>query len=152
MAATLAEILLPPAVQPQVVSDCLKLINDEVAEKSGVSGAAIKLAYRTAKTFAPTYLHTTMEAVLPDIAEKLQPFWADFNAAGGSDFGDYLTKRGEEVSEALLEMADHRATLSERPVIVKAYQAVRSSAAKHIEAALPQVGQLVMRYAASYTG
>jgi hypothetical protein len=152
MAATLAEILLAPAVQPQVVSDCLTLVNDEVADKSGVSGAAIKLAYKTAKTFAPTYLHTTMESLLPDIVEKLQPFWADFDAAGGSDFGDYLTKRGEEVSETLLEVADHRATLSDRPVIVKAYQTVRSSASKHIEAALPQVGQLVAKYAASYAG
>jgi hypothetical protein len=149
MAASLPEILLAPGTRPQVVSDCLTLIDHEVGEKSGVSGTGIKLAYKTAKTFAPNYLHNTVESLLPDIADKLQPFWADFNEAGGSDFGDYLSKRGEEVSEALLEMADRRSKMSDRPVIVKAYHAVRSSAAKHIEAALPQVGALVTKYAAS---
>ncbi len=144
MAATLAKILLAPGTQPQVISDCLTLIDQEVAEKSGV----MKLAYKTAKAFAPNYLHNTMESVLPDVVEKLQPFWADFNESGGSDFGDYLSKRGEEVSEALLQMADHRAKLSDRPIIVKAYQSVRGSAAKHIETALPQVGALVAKYAA----
>jgi hypothetical protein len=150
MAATLPEILLAPSVKPQVITDCLALIDQEVSDKSGVSGAGIKLAYKTAKTFAPSYLHNTVESLLPDMAGKLQPFWADFNTAGGSDFGDYLSKRGEEVSEALMEMADQRAKVSDRPVIVKAYQTVRSSAAKHIEAALPQVGQLVMKYAAKH--
>jgi hypothetical protein len=31
-------------------------------------------------------------------------------------------------------------------VIVKAYRSVRSGAAKHVEAALPQVGGLVLKY------
>ncbi|HUC59417.1 MAG TPA: hypothetical protein VMA95_18585 [Streptosporangiaceae bacterium] len=149
MAATLAEILLAPGTLPHVVDDCLTLIDREVSDKSGVGGTGIKLAYKTAKTFAPNYLHNTMESLLPDIADKLQPFWADFSESGGSDFGDYLSKRGEEVSEALLQMADHRATLSDRPVIVKAYQAVRGTAARHIEAALPAVGQLVAKYASA---
>ncbi len=147
MAATLAEILLAPGTQPQVIDDCLTLIDEEVNDKSGMSGAGIKLAYKTAKAFAPNYLHNTVETLLPDMAGRLQPFWADFSAAGGSDFGDYLSKRGDEVSEALLQMADERAQMSDRPIIVKAYQTVRSSAGKNIEAALPAVGTLVAKYA-----
>jgi hypothetical protein len=147
MAATLQQILLAPDVQPRVVSDCLSLIEEQVSEKSGVSGTAVKLAYKTASTFAPGYLRTTVENLLPDIVEALAPYWADFSTSGGSDFGDYLAKRGDEVSEALLRVSDHHAEASNRPVIVKAYQAVRSGAAKHIEAALPAVGKLVLNYA-----
>jgi len=40
MAATLHEILLAPEVQPRVVADCNALIEHEVSEKSGVSGAS----------------------------------------------------------------------------------------------------------------
>ena len=36
---------------------------------------------------------------------------------------------------------------SERPTIVRAYKAVRGSASKNIEAALPAVGDLVQKYA-----
>lgn len=146
MTASLQQILLTPDVQPQVVTDCLKLIEDEVSEKSGVSAAAVKLAYKTAATFAPGYLRTTVENLLPDIVEALAPYWSDFTASGGSDFGDYLAKRGEEVAESLLKVSDHHAGESKRPVIVKAYQTVRGGAAKHIEAALPNVGKLVLKY------
>jgi hypothetical protein len=45
-------------------------------------------------------------------------------------------------------VTDAKAGSSGRPTIVKAYGSVRGSAAKHIEAALPRVGDLVMRYVA----
>jgi hypothetical protein len=85
--------------------------------------------------------------MLPDMVVKLDPFWADFRASGGSGFGDYLAKRGEEVAEALLTVTDALAEESERPTVVKAYKSVRGSAAKHVQAALPRVGDLVMKYA-----
>jgi len=146
MAPTLQEILLTPDARPRVLADCQKLIDQEVADKSGASGAAIKLAYKTATSFAPDYFRTTLEKMLPQIADKLEPYWADFSASGGSEFGDYLSKRGPDVSEDLLSLTDQIATVSRRPVIIKAYRAVRGSAAKHVEAALPRVGDLVMKY------
>ena len=147
MAPTLDQILLTPENQPNVVADCLTLIEQEVKGKSGVSGAAVKLAYKTAKTFAKGYLRETVESLLPDLVAALEPYWADFTASGASGFGDYLAKRGDEVSEALLAVSDERAKISERPVILKAYGTVRGSAAKHITAALPAVGALVEKYA-----
>jgi hypothetical protein len=147
MAATLQEILLAPDAQPKVLADCQTLIDQEVADKSGVSGAAIKLAYKTATSFAPGYFRKTLEDTLPQIVDKLEPYWADFTASGGSEFGDYLSKRGPEVAEDLLSLTDQIAAVSKRPAIVKAYRAVRGSAAKNVEAALPRVGDLVMKYA-----
>jgi hypothetical protein len=148
MAATLQEILLTPETQPKVVTDGKVLIDQEVSEKSGISGTAVKLAYKTATSFAPGYFHNTVEDLLPQLAEQLEPYWADFSASGGSEFGDYLAKRGDEVAEALLSLTDSLAEASERPIIVKAYRTVRGSAGKHIQAALPRVGDLVMKYAA----
>jgi hypothetical protein len=147
MAATLQEILLSPENRPQVVADCNALIEHEVSEKSGISGTALKLAYKTASTFAPGHIRHMIGILLPDMVDNLQPFWADFNASGGSDFGDYLTKRGDEVAEAMLAVTDARAAGSGRPVIVRAYRSVRGGAARHIQAALPQAGDLVLKYA-----
>jgi hypothetical protein len=148
MAATLHEILLAPETQPAVVADCLKLIEQEVSGKSGLSGTAVKLAYKTANAFASGYLQHTVESLLPDFVAELEPFWADFAASGAAGFGDYLVKRGDEVSEALLSVTDAKAKVSERPTIIKAYGAVRGGAAKHIVAALPNLGVLVQKYAA----
>ena len=148
MAATLQEMLLAPDTQPQVVDDCLTLIHQEVSGKSGVSGAAVKLAYKTANTFASGYLRAMVEKLVPEMVGQLDPYWADFTASGAGDFGDYLVKHGDEVSEALLSVTDAHAELSTRPTILKAYRAVRGGASKHVTAALPNLGALIQKYAA----
>ena len=147
MAATLQDMLLAPQIQPQVIADCEKLIDSQVSDMSGISGTAVKLAYKTVKTFSSGHIHYMAETLLPRMTEVLQPYWADFNAGGGGSFGDYLAKREDEVGEALLSITDERGRNSSRPTIVKAYNTVRGSAAKHVRAALPEVGALVQRYA-----
>jgi hypothetical protein len=147
MAATLQEFLLAPDSRPQVIGDCYLLLDQQVAEQSGISGTAVKLAYKTVNTFKPGHIRFMVESLLPEMVDHLEPYWADFTASGGSEFGDYLAKRGEEVSQALLSVTDQRAAASGRPVVIKAYGTVRGSAGKHIAAALPQLGDLVLKYA-----
>ena len=149
MTATLEEILLAPDTQPKVIADCHALVQQQVSDQSGISGTAVKVAYKTVNTVLPGHIRYMVESLLPEIVDRLQPYWADFGTSGSSEFGDYLAKRGEEVSEALLSVTDARAAASGRPIVIKAYKTVRGSAGKHIEAALPRVGDLVMRYAAS---
>ena len=145
--ATLQELLLTPENQPHVIDDCLTLIDQEVKGKSGVSGTAVKLAYKTANAFASGYLRGMVELLAPDMIIELEPFWADFTTSGAGDFGDYLVKHGDEVSEALLSVTDRRAQTSTRPTILKAYKTVRGGASKHVTAALPALGVLVQKYA-----
>ena len=148
MAATLQEILLTPETQPQVTDDCFKLLEQELSDKSGVSGTAVKLAYKTVNAFMPGHVYHMVDKMLPDMVVQLEPFWADFRTSGGSGFGDYLAKRGDEVAQALLTVTDTRAANSGRPTVIRAYGSVRGSGAKHVQAALPRVGDLVMKYAA----
>ncbi len=148
MAATLQEILLAPGTQPMVIADCFRLIEQEVSGMSGVSGTAVKLAHKTVNTFMPGHIRHMVKVLLPEMVDQLEPYWADFSTSGGSEFGDYLAERGAEVSQALLSVTDARAAASGRPTVIKAYRAVRGSAAKHVEAVLPHVGDLVLKYAA----
>jgi hypothetical protein len=129
MAATLRDTLLAPEVQPQVVADCEALVNGEVATMSGVSGTAVKLAYKAVRTYDASHIHYMIQALLPELADALQPYWTEFTAAGGGVFGDYLAKNEDEVGKALLAITDER-----------------GRAAKHVKAALPAVGALVERY------
>jgi hypothetical protein len=147
MAATLQQILLAPDTQPQVMADCYTLIEQEISDKSGMSGTAVKLAYKTVNAFMPGHVRHMVGVLLPDMVAQLEPFWVDFGASGSSGFGDYLVKRNDEVAQALLSVTDARAAASNRPTVIKAYGSVRGSAVKHVEAALPRVGDLVMKYA-----
>ena len=147
MPATLQDILLAPGTKPQVVADCRALVDQQVKDKSGISATALKLGYKTVTSFAPGYLNDTIDSMLPEFVAQLEPFWVEFVASGSAQFGDYLSKRGPEVAEALLTVTDTMAGRSERATIVKAYKAVRGGAAKHIEAALPAVGDMVQKYA-----
>jgi hypothetical protein len=147
VAATLQQILLAPDTRPKVTADCFTLIEQELADKSGISGTAVKIAYKTVNAFMPGHVRTMVEKLLPDMVDKLAPYWDDFSTSGGSEFGDYLAKHGEEVAKELLSVTDARAAASGRPTIIKAYGTVRGGAAKHVEAALPRVGNLVLKYA-----
>jgi hypothetical protein len=147
MPATLSEMLLGPATLPHVVADCRALVDQEISAKSGVSATAIKVAYKAVTAFAPGYYQNALTNMIPGFTEQLEPFWAHFVRSGGSSFGDYLAKNGDEASEALLQVTDRLAGTSDKGAIVKAYKAVRGGASKHIEAALPNLGDMIQRYA-----
>jgi hypothetical protein len=144
--ATLQEMLTPD-LAPNFVADCQALIDGEVDSKGGLSGTAVKAAYKVVTAFAPGYYTHTLQAITPDMIDALEPFWADFLASGTAEFGDYLPKHGEAVSEAMLAVTDHMAEVSGRATIVKAYKMVRGSAGKNIEAALPNLGAMIQKYA-----
>jgi hypothetical protein len=147
MTTLLQDSLLAPEVKPALIDDCLALIDDEVAAMSGMSGTAVKLAYKTVNKFAAGHVRHMVSSLLPRMAEELQPYWAGFRISGEPDFGGYLVPRGPEVAQALLTVTDARAAASGRPTITRAYGSVRGSAGRHVEAALPQVGALVQKYA-----
>jgi hypothetical protein len=146
--ATLQDTLLAPGTKPHVVADVQAMIDAEVDGKSGLSGVGLKVAYKAVTSFASGYYQSVVENMLPAMVAQLESFWADFTAAGGGSFGDYLPKRGGEVCEALLSVTDQMARDSSRAAVVKAYNAVRGGASKNIEAALPSLGALVQKYAA----
>jgi hypothetical protein len=147
MTATLSEALLAPDTRPLVVADGKAVLEQQVSGLSGISGAAIKIAYKTVVVFSADHIRYMIDSLLPQMAEELEPYWTEFNAAGEGDFGAFLADHGEKVSEALLSVTDARGRASTRPVIIKAYNAVRDRASKHVQASLPQVGALVQKYA-----
>jgi hypothetical protein len=143
----LQELLLTPEKMPHLVADTQALVDNELSNK-GITAAPLKAAYKAVTAFAPGYYQEAITAIIPGVVHQLNPFWADFLASGGADFGDYLAKRGPEASEALLAVTDDMASKSGRGAVVKAYQLVRGGAGKNIETALPALGALIQKYAA----
>jgi hypothetical protein len=144
--ATLQELLLAPENGPRLIADTQALVDNEIASK-GITAAPLKAAYKAVTSFAPGYYQEAVSTMLPGMVHQLEPYWADFATSGGADFGDYLAKRGDEVSESLLAVTDEMAAGSGRKPVVKAYQMVRGSAGKNILTALPALGAMVQKYA-----
>jgi hypothetical protein len=144
--ATLQDVVLTPENAPHLIADTKALVDSELSSK-GITAAPLKAAYKAVTAFAPGYYDEAITAILPGVVYQLEPFWADFKTSGGADFGDYLAKRGDEATEALLAVTDDMAQNSGRAAVVKAYQLVRGSAGKNVEPALPALGALVQKYA-----
>lgn len=149
MADTLKAILLDSGRRPAVVADLENLVDEEVADKGGVSGAVIKTGFAAVKKVKPGIIGSAVDSLLDEFTAALEPFYADYKATGGADFGDYLSGRGDEAADALLGVTDARAEKSTRDSIKKVYGKLRPNGKKNVEEALPRLGKLIDKYAAT---
>ncbi len=149
MTQTLNTILLDPARRPTVIADLQTLVDQEVSDSGGVSGAVIKTGYAAAKKIKPGLVPSAVEKLLPDFATALQPFYADYRAQGGADFGAYLAARPDQAANALLSVTDSKAQESSSDGLRKAYSTMRPKGQKSVEQALPRLGRLIDRHASA---
>ncbi|MDQ0378174.1 DUF6918 family protein [Amycolatopsis thermophila] len=149
MADTLKEILLDSSRRPAVVSDLETLVDEEVSDKGGVSGAVIKTGFAAVKKIKPGIIGSAVDSLLDDFAAALEPFYADYRAQGGADFGAFLSGRGDQAADALLGVTDARAAKSSRDSIKKVYEKLRPNGKKNVEEALPRLGKLIDKHAAA---
>ena len=159
MADTLKEILLDSSRRPNVVTDLQNLIDEEVANKGGLSGTAIKTGYAAVKKMKPGIIGAAVDSLLDEFVAALEPIYADFKASGASDFGSYLPTRSD-AADALLSVTDARAEKSSRESIKKVYNTrkdqalievynkLRPKGKENVEEALPRLGKLIDKYAA----
>jgi hypothetical protein len=143
----LKDILLEAGKRPRVVTDCEKLIDEEVASKGGLSGLAVKGAFAMVKAVKPGMIHEAVDGLLDSFVARIEPFYAEFQAnAGGKKLPDYLTARSGEVADALLGITDDRAKRSSNGTLRKAYEKLRPQGKKHVEEAMPRLGRLIEKH------
>lgn len=142
---TLKDILLVPGNRPKVVSDCVTLVQEEVDSKGGLSGLAIKAAYAVVKAVKPGFISEAIDHMLDDFVGKLEPFWADAQAKN-EPVGALMNARAGEVADALLSISDARAARAKNAGVKKAYEKLRPTGKKNVEAAVPRLGRLVAKY------
>jgi hypothetical protein len=147
VADSLKDTLLDPARRPSVVADLAALIDAEVADKSGVSGLAVKGGYSLLKKINSSFVPEAIDGMLPDFVARLEPYYAEHTAAPSGSLSDFLTARSAEVADALLGVTDDRAESSRRESVKKVYAKLRPQAKKHVEEALPRLGALIENHA-----
>jgi hypothetical protein len=138
-----ARLLDDKSKRPRILTDCERLIDDEVSSKGGLSGLAIKGAYKVVCAVKPGIIRESMDMLLDDFVKRLEPFYADHRKAGAApaQFGDTLNRRSGEVADALLGITDDRAKRAKNATLKSAYEKLRPQAKKHVEEAVPRVGR-----------
>jgi hypothetical protein len=145
---TLNDILLVPGTRPKLIADCGKLIEEEVDSKGGLTGLLVKGSFAVVKAVKPGFVSEAVDHMLDDFVKRLEPFWADAQAKN-EPVGALMNARAPEVADALLAISDERAARAQNQTLKKAYEKLRPTGKKHVEAAVPRIGRLIAKYASA---
>jgi hypothetical protein len=129
-----------------VVADACEVLEQEVGDKSGLGGIAIKGAYSIVKGIKPSFVQEVVDGLLDDFLVALDPLFQEALERKEAP-GRHLAANGDRVADALLAITDARAARSSRAVIRKTYDKLRPTAKKHVSAAAPRLGQMLDRHA-----
>ncbi|MEM1349955.1 MAG: hypothetical protein AAGI01_15450 [Myxococcota bacterium] len=131
-----------------VIEDTVRLIDDEVSRKSGLSGMAIKGGYKVVKKLqGGRMIHKAVDMLLDDFTGALAPVHDEFRAQGDvTSFSDFLVQQNMRASDALLKITDDKAARAKTRVLKKTYDQLRGQAERHVVDALPGVGRLIDRH------
>ena len=146
--ATLQELLGGSDKRGRLIDDALRVLDAEVADKSGLSGIAVKTAYKVVKGISPGFLPQVVDHLLNDFLSALDPLYQESVAKGVPARG-HLQSNAGRVADALLGITDARARNAKHPVVKATYEKLRGQAKKHVEAAVPRLGELFEKYTTS---
>jgi len=129
-----------------VVDDACRVLDLEVADKGGVSGFAIRTAYKLVQGIKPGFVREVVDHLLDDFLGALDPVYQEALQKKQAP-GAYLRQNSSRVADALLGITDRRAERAQRAVIKKTYEKLRPSAKKHVEQAAPRLADMLERHA-----
>lgn len=139
--ATLVELLGSGDKRARVIDDSLHVLDAEVDDKSGLSGIAIKTAYKIVKGISPGFLRQVVDHLLDDFLKALDPLYQEAVAKNVAPRAHLQSNPGR-VADALLAITDGRARGAKNQLVKGTYEKLRGQAKKHVEAAVPRLGEL----------
>lgn len=145
MSATLVEQLARPPRREQVIKECVELIDAQVKSK----GFIIKSAYATIKAIKKGFVPETVDSLLDEWLDKIQPHYEKWQATKPSSFSDYVIARSDDVAEDLLKVTDGRAERTSHTTAKKMYGKMRDGAKRNVVEAMPDLARMIERHLAA---
>jgi hypothetical protein len=149
--ASLLEQLGGGDTRGKVIDDACHVLDQEVADKSGITGLAIKGAYKVVQGVKPGFVREVVDALLDDFLRALDPLYQE-SITKQRPAGGYLRENSSRAADALLAVTDKRAQDAKRQMIRSAYEKLRPMAKKQVEGAMPRLGDLLERHASKPAG
>lgn len=111
------------------IKACVDFLNHEVANKTGLSGFAIKRAYQALCALKPNATHKIINHLYDD-------FMAEYQKLGPEP---------KQLAQAWLNIIDQKAKPYQQSALYGAYRVLKPSALAHVEAAIPKLERLVLQ-------
>ncbi|MBD1890656.1 hypothetical protein [Coleofasciculus sp. FACHB-SPT9] len=140
----LSDQLLNPSKKAEVVDDFCKLLDEEVASKSGISGLAIKAGYNAVKGIKPGYIGYAVEQFLPGWCTALDPIWRE-SVQKGDPVAHFIASRSP-AADAILSVTDARMESVRSSLVLGTYKKLRGSAKKNVEEGIPGLAKLLEKH------
>ena len=132
-------------MRQKVIDDACRVLDEEVADKSGLGGLAVKAAYSIVKGIKPGFIREAVDRLLDEFLNIMDTFVSEARAKNIKS-GEYILNDRARMANALLGVTDRRAEKADNAVVRKGYDKLRPSAQKHVEAAAPRVARLLDKY------
>ncbi len=142
----LSERIQDEAVRANIVADCTKLIDQQVAAKGGLSGMAMKTAYGVIKGIGAGYIPGAINRMLPETCKALEPIWQEGSATG--DPVKYLSENKDRTADSILSVTDSRIERTSNGVVSATYKKLRKSVKNDVEAAVPDLAAIIDNHTA----
>lgn len=146
--ASLAELLGSGDKRSRLIDDALQVLDAEVDDKGGLSGIAIKTAYKVVKGVSPGFLRQVVDHMMDDFLSALDPVYQEALSRNVPP-RKHLEANPGRVADALLSITDARARNAKNQMVKGTYEKLRGGAKKHVEAAVPRLGQLFEKHASA---
>lgn len=141
---TLMETLLADDRRDQVVRDCVKLIEQQVASRGLLRRTALSAGLAVLNAIKPNALTRAVTALLPDFAAALDPLYQRYREQPGrGEFSPFLQQHSDTAVDALIGVADQRIQASSNGAVKSAYARLRGSAQDEVRGALPGLAHLI---------
>jgi hypothetical protein len=140
----LTTTLADPKRRPAIVSDAARIIEQEVASKSGLRGMALKTGFKAFQSIRPGIVPMAVDRLLPHFAPVLDPLWDEAVRSGSPDA--WFRTHDGRVADALLGVTDGLANRAENKVMVRIYSSLRGQAREHVVAGVPRIPELIARH------
>lgn len=130
--------------RPSVVSALEKLALDTINGTGGITGMALKGLLKAAQSARSDVVPTAIDAVLPELATALEPYWDTYSAGvSQSTFGEYLTENSEAVAGELAQIADGFVEGRELGGLTKLYTSARNKGIDVLKQHLDSLGDVL---------
>lgn len=127
--------------QANLVADCTKLMDEQVAAKSGISGFALKAAYGVVKGVEPSYISGAIQRLLPEALAALDPMWDEGVQSG--DPVQHLIQNRSRTADTLLSITDAKIEKSKNGAVRASYNKLRKSVKNDVEEAVPGLAKIL---------
>ena len=127
----------------RVAADCTQLIDRQISNKGGLSGVALKTAYKLIKGVGADYIPGAIQRLVPSAFKALDPLWQEGVRAG--DPVAHLSENSDRAADIILSTTDARAHKASG-VVATSYNKLRKSIKGDVVDAVPGLAQIIDKH------